>query len=121
MLDKLYYSDEEGTGTGLTITKENIFTKNGQFTEPGIVEHMAQAIAIRVGYYYDSIGKPAPTGYIGAIKNLVIYRLPKVNEEIRTEIKILHEILGVTIVAVRATCNGQLVAETELKTVLEKK
>ena len=50
MVDKLLaYSDIE-VKASLTITEENIFTAHNTFTEAGIIEHMAQTIALHSGY-----------------------------------------------------------------------
>ena len=78
MVDRLYSSDDVNTKTGFYISDSNILTKGGFFTEPGIIENIAQTAAVRVGYYFYRLGKPAPPGYIGAIKALKIYSLPKV-------------------------------------------
>jgi len=55
------------------------------------------------------------TGYIGAIKNLKINFLPKVNSTISTEVIIENEILGVTIISGQVKCNGNIAAECEMK------
>lgn len=50
MVDTLYSSNETTTCTGLLISESNILCKNGYFQEPGLIEHMAQSAALRVGY-----------------------------------------------------------------------
>ena len=57
-------------------------------------------------------------GYIGAIKNLQLYQLPKVGDVIHTHINIINEFMDVTLVAAKTYREGVLIAECEMKTVL---
>ena len=120
MIDELLYCDDTVTKTRLRITEENIFTHNGFFLEPGIIENIAQTIAVRVGYYYKEIlKKEPPTGFIGAIRKLEIIDLPKLNTVIETEVKVVQEIFGVTMVNGEVYSDGNLIASCEMKTVLQ--
>ena len=94
MVDKLLYYDTEKVVSGLTVSEPNIFVANGVLTEPGLIEHMAQTVALYTGYHYYINNLEAPEGYIGAIKGVEIHRLPKVSEQIETEVIILQEIMG---------------------------
>jgi len=120
MVDKLLYYTEDKVIAGFTITAENIFTRNKIFTEPGLIEHMAQTIALHTGYQYFLKNKPAPTGYIGSIKKVEIKKLPKLGEKIKTTVSILHEIMGVTLVNISVELNNEEIAFGEMKTVLAK-
>ena len=79
---------------------------------------MAQTIALHTGYKYYLLKKPAPTGYIGAIKKAEIFKLPEVSETLITTVEILHDIMGVTLVQAKVECNGVLLASSEMKTAL---
>ncbi len=120
MIDKLIYCDEKVTRTGLFIKESNIFCENGVFSEPGIIENIAQTAAIQVGYLYKEDYSEIPVGYIGAIKNLKIYFLPKVNTEIITEITIEREIFDFTLISGKVKCFGKIAAECEMKIYLKK-
>ena len=48
-----------------TIREENIFVDNGILSECGLIEHIAQSAAERVGYIFKSKNQPIPIGYIG--------------------------------------------------------
>ena len=120
MVDKLLFFSEEKVVSGLTVSEENIFTNNKTFTAPGVIEHMAQTVALYTGYQYFLKNLPAPTGYIGAIKKVEIFELPKVSDELITTVKILHEILGVTLVQIETLNSGVVVASSEMKTVIVK-
>ena len=118
MVDTLYLFSEKKIVSGLTVTAKNIFTKENFFCEPGLIENMAQTIALHTGYKYFLEQKPAPTGYIGAIKKAEIFRLPKVSEVLKTSVEILHDIMGVTLIQARIECNGEVIAQSEMKTAL---
>lgn len=118
MVDKLLFFSEKKVISGLTIYSENIFTTKNMFTAPGLIEHMAQTVALYTGYQYFMKNEPAPVGYIGAIKKVEIHRLPALSEELETTATILHEIMGVTLVKIETECNGQIIATSEMKTVI---
>lgn len=120
MLDHLLRADSEITRTLLEIREDNFFFEKGLLSESGLIENMAQTVAIRVGYYYDSINKPAPKGFIGAVRNMKVIRLPKLGESIECEIKVEQEIFGVTMVSGQTFIGEELIASGTMKTVLEK-
>lgn len=118
MVDKLYDFTENQIISGLTITNDNIFTSNGFFNAPGLIENMAQTVAMHKGYTYYLKNESAPVGYIGAIKKAEILEMPKVGQELRTTVNILHDIMGVTLVEATIFCENRLIAQSEIKTVL---
>ncbi len=115
MVDKILSSDETGTRSSFLIRKENIFVENGLFTEPGLVENIAQTAAARAGYISEAEGKPVSVGYIGAIRNLVITSMPHIHDEISTEITIQNQIFNVSVISGKITCNEALIAQCEMK------
>lgn len=120
MVDKLWLNDDTTTVSGLLIKEDNIFCKNGLFTEPGIIENIAQTAALRAGYVASQMVKEGekmnpPVGYIGAIKRLNIYQLPKVGDDLRTEVIVQQIIFGVTLITGKSSVNGQTIAECEMK------
>ncbi|WP_413510967.1 hypothetical protein [Myroides odoratus] len=118
MVDTLYQFGEDFIEAGLSIKSDNICVEDGYMQEAGIIEHMAQAVALHTGYAYYLQNKQAPTGYIGAIKKIDINQLPEVGEKLITKAQILHEFMGVTLVELTTTCNEILIATGQMKTVL---
>jgi len=118
MVDKLYEFTENEIISGFTIKQENLFCSENKFTEPGLIENMAQTVAMHKGYAYHLKNAPAPVGYIGAIKKAEIYTLPKLGDELITTVTILHDIMGVTLVEAKIECNQKLIAISEIKTAL---
>lgn len=112
------FTQEEVVST-FTILEENLFVENQQFQEPGLVENMAQTVALHTGYAYFLKGEPSPTGYIGSIKKIDIKKLPSVKETITTKVSILHELMGVTMVSISVyNANQEEIASGEMKTVI---
>jgi len=64
--------------------------------------------------------EPAPTGYIGSIKDIEIRQLPKLGDEIQTTVSILQEFAGVTLVDAVTKLNDIVIASGQMKTVLAK-
>lgn len=118
MVDKLLLFEENKIIAGLSISSDNIFTSNNYFQEAGLVEHMAQSVALYTGYQFYLKNEPAPTGYIGSIKTININRLPKLDENIVTTVSVLQEFMGVTLVDISSEINGEVIAKSQMKTVL---
>jgi 3-hydroxyacyl-[acyl-carrier-protein] dehydratase len=118
MVDKVLEFGENFITSGFTIEESNIFTKETTFQEAGLIEHMAQSVALYTGYQFYLKNEPAPTGYIGAIKSIEIFELPKVNDNLTTKVKVLHEFSGVTLVDISVLLDNVEIARGQMKTVL---
>lgn len=114
MVDGLTLCDEQKTTTFFFIKEDNIFCENGCFSEPGLIENIAQSAATRIGYLNKISNQEVLIGYIGAIKNLEINFLPKILTEIITEITIETEILGFTIIHGKILSNNEVAAECNM-------
>jgi predicted hotdog family 3-hydroxylacyl-ACP dehydratase len=83
MVDMILEMDEEKVETYFEINESNIFLENGFFTEPGLVENMAQTCSAVVAknYFIDENYKDKTdvdvVGFISGIKTLKIYALPQ--------------------------------------------
>lgn len=120
MVDKLLHYSEKKIISGFTIPKGNILTTENYFSAPGLIENMAQTIALHTGYKFHLSKLPAPTGYIGAIKTAEVFEIPKISQELKTTVEILHDIMNVTMVEAKVECEGKVIARSEMKTVLAK-
>ena len=115
MVDVLYECHPQKAVTGLTIRDDNMFCENGLFREPGIIEHIAQSIALKVGYEQRANNAPPAIGYIGSVKNLTIYDLPSTGDKLMTTITILHIVDHVLVLYGKVECDGKTIAECEMK------
>lgn len=119
MVNELAEYSENHLISGFEIKKENIFVQNGIFQASGLIEHQAQSVALHTGYKYYLLGKDAPTGYIGAIKSFEAEALPKVGDHLKSEVTILNEVMGVTLVNIVTKLNDVEIANSQMKTVVK--
>lgn len=118
MVDKVLAFGENFITSGFTVEETNIFTENSIFQEAGLIEHMAQSVALYTGYQFFLKQEPAPTGYIGSIKSIEIFQLPKVNDNLITKVNVLQEFAGITLVDISVLLNEVEIARGQMKTVL---
>lgn len=118
-VDTLYeYTALTGV-TGFTVPEDNVLLDGDKLGETGLIEHMAQSMSLHRGYQGSLSGHTKPkTGFIGVIKTVEILALPKVGEQLKTYVEILHEIMNVTSVSARTENErGEVIAISEMKTV----
>ncbi|WP_035646527.1 hypothetical protein [Flavobacterium sp. ASV13] len=120
MVDRMFSYSETELTSGLNIQNDNIFLEENTFLEAGLIEHMAQSVALHTGYQFFLKNETAPTGYIGSIKDIQIKKLPKANDTIQSNVTILQEFAGVTLVDIITFLNDEEIASGQMKTVLAK-
>ena len=120
MVDRLFSYSETSLVAGLKIENDNIFLEENTFLEAGLIEHMAQSVALHTGYQFFLKNEVAPTGYIGSIKDIEIKKLPKIDDTIQSNITILQEFGGITLVDIVTFLNNEEIAKGQMKTVLAK-
>lgn len=121
MVDTLYEATTDEATAGLTIKEGNLFLKDGKFTEPGLIEHIAQSASAFAGYSARLQGRPAPVGYIGEIKKFHLVRKPDVGSSLITHIKIMGVVDNVSLLTADVSVDGETVCTTNLKIAIEEK
>jgi predicted hotdog family 3-hydroxylacyl-ACP dehydratase len=119
MVHELSEYSESHLLSGFEIKEDNLFIQDGLFQASGLIEHQAQSVALHTGYKYYLLGKDAPTGYIGAIKSFEAEILPKVGDQLKSEVTILNEVMGVTLVDIVTKLNGEVIAKSQMKTAVK--
>lgn len=119
MVDELIAADENGFKSTLIVKGNNIFFKDGKLQEPALIENIAQTVAAGFGYIDKQTGGTPKVGFIGAISKLKIYELPKLNTKIKTNITHLHQFENVHLVKGENFGNGKILAECEMKIVVQ--
>lgn len=116
MVGQLVHFDITRTVTETTIGSENMFVENGQMTDSGLIENIAQTCAARIGYVNKYILKKGiQIGFIGAIRNLEVKALPAVGDTIRTTVDVVEEVFGMILANASIECNGKTMVTTEMK------
>lgn len=119
MIDKIIMADEKNSVTSFEIRDGHLFVENGYFNEAGLVENMAQTAAAGTGYHSQQDGKTPPIGYIGALKGLNIFELPKVGDTITTKITFIMQVMNAHIVQAVVIKDQKEIANCELKIFLD--
>ncbi|WP_195405751.1 hydroxymyristoyl-ACP dehydratase [Bacteroides congonensis] len=120
MVDSFFGIEENCSYSGLTITSDNIFCEAGKLQEPGVIEHIAQSAAARIGFIYTRQGAQVPLGFIGSVDKLKIYNLPEVGIKLFTEITIVQEVFDITLVSAQVKAGEELIAECRMKIFIKK-
>ncbi len=120
MVDSFFGVDDDIAVSGLSIDSDNMFCEKDIFSECGIIEHIAQSAALRVGYVCKKNNEPVPVGFIGAVNKCHIAALPHIGDTLKTEIKIEKEVLDITLISATVKNGNQLVANCMMKIALQK-
>ncbi len=115
MIDAFYGIEDQTSISSLTIKEDNIFIKNDEFLDGGIIEHIAQAGAMHIGYLHKSRGEKVPLGLIGSINKLTINRLPKVGETITTTIVFEAVVGDITLIGATVKVDDEVIATGKMK------
>lgn len=100
-----------------TVVREDcIFVDDGVMSPYGMLENIAQTCAARVGFYNRYIlHNEVRTGFIAAVRDYRIHRLPSVGSTIVTTVDIIEEIFGMTLATARICQDGEVIACTQVK------
>lgn len=116
MIGTLVHFDPTLTVTETEVKADNIFVDNGCFSASGLMENIAQTCAARLGYVNKYILKRGiQLGFIGAVRNFEIIRLPKVGEVITTRMEVREEVLGMTLADAVVKAGDEVLVKTEMK------
>lgn len=121
MVDSFCGIEDDCSYSALTITADNIFCQGGELQESGIIEHIAQSAAARIGYIYLQRNEPVPLGFIGSVDKLILHRLPKVRQELSTEITVIQEVFDITLISACVSTAEGVITECRMKIFLDKK
>ena len=120
MVDTLYSATEGHCVAGLTVQPDNMFCENGFFTEPGLIEHIAQSASVMAGYNTYREDSPVPIGFIGEVKKYKTFALPKVGDKLVTTVQILSEMMNITLVSAETKVNENVIATCQMKIFIKK-
>lgn len=92
--------------TRYTIPAACPLVSNTQLTLAGLMENAAQTCAVRAGN---------KIGYIGAIKQMDVIRLPKVGDELVTKAVVEQEVLNICLMNITTSVGSEQIASTTMK------
>lgn len=108
------------------VEEGNLFVRDGRLLPSGLMEHIAQSAAIRSGYAFTQMPKgegpeKPPVGFIAALKDFEVHRLPMVGETLHTTVTELNVIGNMTVIRGETRCGDNLLASCEMKVFLSDK
>jgi predicted hotdog family 3-hydroxylacyl-ACP dehydratase len=115
MVDQLLYADETTARCSFVVKEDNPLVIDGIFQESGLLENIAQTAAAQAGYKASTENKPIATGFIGAVKNFEVFSLPKIGDELLTEIIVEDLVFDVSVITGKVWHNDMLLANCEMK------
>ena len=120
MVDSFFGIEKNHSYSGLTVTADNIFYETGKLQEAGIIEHIAQSAAARIGFLYTRQGEKVPLGFIGSVDKLKNYDFPKKGMKLFTEITVVQEGFDLTLISAQVKVEDKLIAECRMKIFIKK-
>ncbi len=120
LVDALYYCDLRRIVSSFDVRPDHLLVYEGYLQEAGIIENIAQTIALKSGYEADpKPGCEPPLGFIASIKDVQIHRLVPIGKTLITRAEVLVD-LGNILVVKGISCYEQFpVASCEMRLFLE--
>jgi|TARA_R110002012_G_C11418446_1_gene587912 3-hydroxyacyl-[acyl-carrier-protein] dehydratase len=119
MVDGLLDFQDGIAQTTLKILESNIFVNHGFFTENGMIEHMAQSVALYTGFKNHNLNAPPKEGFIASIKFFKLEQLPLVGKTITTKVHLTYESEQISMVNFTSYGDNTVLATAEMSTVLK--
>jgi predicted hotdog family 3-hydroxylacyl-ACP dehydratase len=120
MIDELVRGESDSAVSSFLIMPDNIFVEDGKFTEPGLIENIAQTAAAMVGHHCVQHKLPVPIGFIAAVKDLKIDFIPPVGSLILTKVKVTNTVMDVTIIGGKVELAEEVICSCEMKILIKK-
>ncbi len=120
MIHQLISYDEVRTVTSFTVTEDHLYYEDGTLNAYALIENIAQTCAARMGYINQYINnEKVSIGFIGAVRNLVIKRKPRLGETLTTTIEVVEEILKLTLVNAEIKVGDETIVTAEMKVAVQ--
>lgn len=122
LVDALYEVSPDGLSAmcGLHVKDDNIFCDaNGRMSESGILEHVAQCAALRMGYLCSLNGAAVPRGYIGSFNKVRFSGSVHIGDLLHTMVKVEYEVMGITLTSFEVSNGDAVVAQGQMKVGVE--
>lgn len=119
MIDRLACCDGEKTATRLAVRGDNLFVSGGRMLASGLLENIAQTCAARLGYFNLVSGLPVKIGFIGAVRNMHVARVPVVGETLDTTIRVREKVMGMLLADAEIRVAGEVIVSAEMKMAIQ--
>lgn len=113
LVDNILACDEVVVTTDFQIPEGHVLVREGRLTQAGLLENIAQTCAARIGWL--NRDKPVRLGVIGSINNFEYLQLPEVNRTLTTTVIVNSSVFDAIIVHADTRCDGQNIAQCDMK------
>ena len=115
MVDSISNVSPKGAHTSLFVSGTNEYCHHGHIAETGIIEHLTQSVYAMYNASSKAMGTSVPTISLGEIKRFTLYFLPKIEETIKTSVRIVSDNKGSALINATATVGGEVAASCMMK------
>jgi predicted hotdog family 3-hydroxylacyl-ACP dehydratase len=120
MVDALIVADEKSATSSFCILAENVLVFEGVFQESGLLENIAQTIALKSGFEAAKQHAKPKIGFIVLIKKIELFDLPIIGETIRTNVEIIMKFDSMLVVRGESFVEDRKCCSCEMSLFLEK-
>ncbi|MBP3227408.1 MAG: pseudouridylate synthase [Bacteroidaceae bacterium] len=119
MVDRLVFLDGKVTVTETDVRPDNLFMEDYGLNPCGLIENIAQTCAARMGYINKYVYREGvKLGFIGAIKDLCVFRTVRAGERLTTRFEVLQEVMQLTLGRAEVKVGDEMVVTAEIKIAL---
>ena len=119
MIDSISNVSHKGAHTSLLVSSSNEYCHHGHIAETGIIEHITRSIHAMYQSNSNAAGKPVPSISLVEIRRFNLNFLPKIDETIKTSVKIVSESKGSALINATATVGGEIAAGCMMKFIVK--
>lgn len=113
LIDTVEHVSADMARTQYTISADCPLVSNGVLPLSGLMENAAQTCAVRAGQISGN-----KIGYIGAVRQMQVNRLPQVGDTLTTEARLIQEVLNISLIECITRIGDEQVATATLKLAL---
>jgi predicted hotdog family 3-hydroxylacyl-ACP dehydratase len=117
LVDRYYGRDQEASYTGYIPETGSLFCPDDVFLEEGLIEHMAQSVALAAGVENVERGNGIVPGYIGSVSSLTIHGIIGAGDSLYTAISEIHKFPSFSVILAKTFIRGIMIAQGELMVV----
>jgi predicted hotdog family 3-hydroxylacyl-ACP dehydratase len=99
MVDNFHGINGTNSYSSFTVRPDNICVRDEFLQDFGLIEHIAQSAAARIGYLAQRQGHEPPVGFIGSIDNFTLTMLPAAGTTLYTCITVEQEFENITLIS----------------------
>ncbi len=115
LLSRIITATEESIDSEWDIPADCLFIQDNHLQPTGLMEHAAQTAAALTGVRCKAHEEEVRIGYIGEIRQAMVYSLPAVGDTLHTHLAIQAEVGDISLVSVVVRQGEETIMECQLK------